>query len=395
MTTDFDSNHIPSKKEREERVLDLHFNQNKNYRQIAKEMKMSVRDIGETVNRAREEKERQEHKSLAVQAYELFSKGKTPLQVAIDLNIGEAQALQYHTQYLRLVRADDVTKIYLELKDDIPYFIELCKEAKTAKMGVSQVVKLLKIANNYLPSVEHKYEILQRQNNELESNLRTAASEFQNLSNHIYYMNNRLDDIKSECKREAALLQGLRQQTARLDAFVYNYKNNDEEYVKLIKSIENKAHNYLSGKKTFFKMAIISLIDSMRNNPEKYSVLIYHNNDNKNSLSSSPSSLSLSIRSKDNNSNLLDARSRQVIVLPPPPYDGYIIEYYKDRMLEEAEKLYNLLVDQIVCEVVNENVSKQPTEEPSSLLTLSSEEAAADDKQEHDKQNDLPPKNNQ
>ena len=47
MTTEFDSNKIPSREEREERVLDLHFNQNKNYRQIAKQMKMSVRDIGE------------------------------------------------------------------------------------------------------------------------------------------------------------------------------------------------------------------------------------------------------------------------------------------------------------------------------------------------------------
>jgi hypothetical protein len=52
----FDSNKIPSRQEREERVLELHFNQNKNYRQIAQEM-----------NRAKEEKERQEHKSLSVQ----------------------------------------------------------------------------------------------------------------------------------------------------------------------------------------------------------------------------------------------------------------------------------------------------------------------------------------
>jgi transposase len=69
---DFDSNLVPSKKEREERVLDLHFNQNKNYRQIAQELKMSLRDIGEIVNRAKEEKERQEHKSLSVQAYDLL-----------------------------------------------------------------------------------------------------------------------------------------------------------------------------------------------------------------------------------------------------------------------------------------------------------------------------------
>jgi hypothetical protein len=120
--------------------------------------------------------------------------------------------------------------------------------------------------------------------------------------------------------------------------------------VEVIKSIENKISD-LSYKKTFLKLAIISVIESMRNNPEKYSTLIYHNNDK--------SSLSSSIRSKDNNSNLLDA-SRQV-ALPPQPYNGYIIEYYKDIMLEEAEKLYNLLVDQLVCEVTNESISKQST----------------------------------
>ena len=50
-------------------------------------MKMSVRDIGEIVNRAKQEKERQEHKALFVQAYELFFKGKKPLEVAIILNL--------------------------------------------------------------------------------------------------------------------------------------------------------------------------------------------------------------------------------------------------------------------------------------------------------------------
>ena len=57
MTINFDSNKILSREEREKLVLDLHFNQNKNYRQIAKEMKISLRDIGEIVNKAKEEKE--------------------------------------------------------------------------------------------------------------------------------------------------------------------------------------------------------------------------------------------------------------------------------------------------------------------------------------------------
>ena len=57
--------------------------------------------------------------------------------------------------------------------------------------------------------------------------------------------------------------------------------------------------------------------------------------------------------------------------------------HYKDLMLEEAEKLYNDIVDQILCEVVNENVTKQPAETmPSSLPALPlGEWGSGDDKQ--------------
>jgi hypothetical protein len=90
-------------------------------------MKMSVRDIGEIVNKAKQEKERQEHKALSVRAYDKFSKGKTPLQVAIDLNIGQAQTTQYYADYLKLVGLGDITKLYIEFKGNVSYFVNLCK----------------------------------------------------------------------------------------------------------------------------------------------------------------------------------------------------------------------------------------------------------------------------
>jgi transposase len=182
MTINFDPNKILSRSEREERVLDLHFNQNKNYRQIAKEMKMSVRDIGEIVNKAKQEKERQEHKSIQVQAYELFSKCKTPLEVAIILNVREAQASAYYWEYLRLIQLDDITKIYQEVGSGVWDFVKLCKEAKAANIGVSQVINLLNIANNELSSVQHRYEMLQEHNNKFDSIIKTKSQELQHLN---------------------------------------------------------------------------------------------------------------------------------------------------------------------------------------------------------------------
>ncbi|MFL6349006.1 MAG: hypothetical protein ACJ72X_12015, partial [Nitrososphaeraceae archaeon] len=78
------------------------------------------------------------------------------MEVTIDLNLGQAQATAYYGEYLKLVGIDDITKIYLEFKGDISYFVSLCKEAKAAKMKTQHVINLLKIANNYLPSVQHR-----------------------------------------------------------------------------------------------------------------------------------------------------------------------------------------------------------------------------------------------
>ncbi len=99
---------ILNRQERERLVLDL-YSQGKTIREIAKEVRMSFRDIGAILNKAVEEKktegskeegikqqdnaeeireqEEQQHLSLSTQAYKLFSDRKTPLEVAIELNL--------------------------------------------------------------------------------------------------------------------------------------------------------------------------------------------------------------------------------------------------------------------------------------------------------------------
>jgi hypothetical protein len=102
----------------------------------------------------------------------------------------------------------------------------------------------------------------------------------------------------------------------------------------------------------------------MRNNPDKYASLIYHNNDNQ----------------SKGDFNLSDTKWRRHVILAPPPYDEYIIEDCKTIVLEESEKLYNILTDQLLCDVINENVAKQSVETmPSSQPALPLDEGGVDD----------------
>jgi hypothetical protein len=67
--------------------------ENKTYHEIAKIARMSPGDIKPIIDKAYQEQQRTEHKSLAVQAYQLFSKGKTPLDVPVEYWTGSGNPI--------------------------------------------------------------------------------------------------------------------------------------------------------------------------------------------------------------------------------------------------------------------------------------------------------------
>lgn len=165
-----------TRKEREQIVLEL-YNQGKTIRDIAKEVRMSFRDIGAILRKEEKQKERQNTQVdnnmpgtdgnrnlsgplLSTQAYELFSQGKNPIQVAIDLNLRELQVTKYYKEYWKLNGLHKLNQVHEEIKDDISNFLELYRSSKVAGMSVDHVIRLLEIANNNLPILENKYKKL-------------------------------------------------------------------------------------------------------------------------------------------------------------------------------------------------------------------------------------------
>ncbi len=85
--------------ERERKVLELYNNEGKTTRDIAKEQRLSLRDISLTLKKHgvnhgiaiddgnKNKKSYANEKST--QAYKLFSEGKTPVEVAIQLSLSE------------------------------------------------------------------------------------------------------------------------------------------------------------------------------------------------------------------------------------------------------------------------------------------------------------------
>ena len=217
---------------------------------------MSFRDIGAILNKAIEEKEaskeQAEKMSQSTQAYKLFSEGKSPIQVSIALNIQEPEVAKFHIEYWKLVQHHSISRIYEEIKDDdIGYFVNLYRLAKATGMGIPHVINLLSIANNNLPSVEYRYEQLQRQISVLEFDKRSSVRDFQTLNDQIITMGKTLNS-RLECQKEMVRLQVLQQERIKQEALVKHFENNNEEYINIVNTIKDKVHNTYQIRKLFY-----------------------------------------------------------------------------------------------------------------------------------------------
>lgn len=152
------------RQEKEELVWDLYYNQGKTYREITKLARISPRDIKGILNRDTQNAEQKRSKSEA--AYEMFSKGKSPVEVAIALDLRESDVTQLYKESWNLKQIHDLNKIYLDTGGDLEPFVKLCKLSKAGGFNEEHLVWLLKVANNDLPALETRY---YRQKSELDS----------------------------------------------------------------------------------------------------------------------------------------------------------------------------------------------------------------------------------
>jgi len=277
-----------TRQEKERLVLEF-YNQGKTIREIAKEVRMSFRHIGVILNKELEDKKsegskeeqdniesekNQEHLSLSSQAYKLFSNRKTPLEVAIALNLRESEATKFYKEYRKLKRLHNLTLIYEETKGDIEPLLKLYRLSKAAGMGVQQVVDVLAIANNDLPAIEERYKRIRNDVSMLQIRKHIFERNLYQLNNQIATTTTRLlNSLRMSCRRERRETENLCNEKVRLEALVTLFKNNNEEYLKIKQAAEENVKSVLTNGNTLLKFATFSVIESLRSNPELYIIL--------------------------------------------------------------------------------------------------------------------------
>jgi hypothetical protein len=225
---------ILTRQERERLVLDLYYNQGKTYREISKEARIFPRDIGFILNKVIEEKkteglkeeqdninsnnhnqENEQRLSISAQAYKLFSDRKTPLEVAIELNLGESEATKFYREYWRLKQLHNLNMVYEDVKGDIEPFLRLYRLSKAKGIGVKQVVNLLAIANNDLPAIEERFKKLRNEITMLQFQKHIDERTLYQLNNQTAATTKLLSSFRISCGRERREIETLNVHNSR------------------------------------------------------------------------------------------------------------------------------------------------------------------------------------
>jgi hypothetical protein len=161
---------ILNKTEKEQRVIQL-YEQGKTIREIAHEVHMSFADIGSIIRKVTglqddNNKPKEQDKiplaalSKDTQAFALFSEGKKPTEVAIELDLGADSVDRLYQQFWKLEGLYQLNTLYKEIRRYLPSFLTLFKLMKQEKMmSEKDVVDALKFGKE-LPHLKEQFLLL-------------------------------------------------------------------------------------------------------------------------------------------------------------------------------------------------------------------------------------------
>jgi uncharacterized protein YerC len=259
-----------SRAEREQYVIKL-YEQGKTIREIAKEVRMSFGSIGAIIRGSKgeetsEEKEGGEENKLSkfVQALELFSEGKVPLDVAISLDLGTEEVKSFYRQYLELKGLYKLTSIIDEIGNFLPSFLKLFKIMKDGGMMNKKYIAIILESAIELPIIQDRIQQLTEDENSLENQRHAAVAKLDNLKDQISSLNDYMGRLVRDMSTKTEQISNMNKEIAVRNKLIRDiHKSN--MYQKIEKIAKEKVNHMLTDSKWLLVAASTAVLETLRN----------------------------------------------------------------------------------------------------------------------------------
>jgi transposase len=244
-------------------VIEL-YSQGKTRRQIAEIVHMSFKDIADVINEYTGEDIRvnKPEKSKDAQAFELFLQGKQSVEVAIELDMPADKIEELHLQYWRLSKLDNLEILYHEAEYSLSLLLRLHNILKDKRITKDKDISdLIELANDGLPNLRARFEVLLNQITALENEKDSLNTEILGLKNSIYTNNEII-------RKQNVQLRSLARKQSIVEIMLRN-ANKDSKYHKLAEIVDQR----LNDKRSLLVAALIAIFKTLKTNPYGLSLL--------------------------------------------------------------------------------------------------------------------------
>jgi archaellum component FlaC len=278
---------MPISEEEKRRIIDLHFNQGKTIREICRIMGKSSHDITPVTKEHRillaqnyalangvkgDVVEHEQDRVIPnVKAYKLFDEGKSPLEVAAELNLPGPQVQQYYGEFWNLRRMHRLVAIYPEIQDSMGYYLKLLRLGKEKGVTPEQIMNLIQMADS-IHKLQDKLQRLQREVTDISTRKSEGQEELNDLHNEIINTKEKLDLVKKTFNIKYEGLKEACSQTQKLQDYVEQFKNG-QDYEELESIVRSEVEKTLFDNRKLLQNALFSILLALRNQPDRYLIV--------------------------------------------------------------------------------------------------------------------------
>lgn len=243
-------------------------------REIAKEVQKSFSDIGEIKRKLFGESASYKKKkklSKVSQALELFSKNKTPIEVAIELDLDPKDVEKIHLNYLSLNGLSQLVKMHQELGNYLPDFIFFYWSFREVGADNKKIKEILDIANRV---TDLNLAIKNRQNERKNIDIQIVQKK-QNLQ----YLDSQIELASNILSTEYSNLETVQNKISSYNLQLQNLKNiiqeieNEDKYKNIEKKVEDMLLKIINEKSINLPLVLIAVLEAFRNDSSKYEII--------------------------------------------------------------------------------------------------------------------------
>jgi hypothetical protein len=252
------SNIVPLNRHQKKALVIELYSQGKTRRQIAEVVHMSFKDIADVINEHIGEDVRvnKPAKSKDAQAFELFMQGKQSVEVAIELDMPADKIEELHIQYWRLSNLDNLEILYHEAEYSLSLLLRLHNVLKDKRITKDKDISdLIELANDGLPNLRARFEVLLNQITALENEKNSLSTENLGLKNSIYKNNEII-------RKQNIQLRSLTRKQSILEIMLRN-ANKDSNYHQVNKLVDQR----LNDKRLLLVAALVAVLETLKANP--------------------------------------------------------------------------------------------------------------------------------